>query len=64
MAFPPALGKLAAVRTASPDTATGALVFDPSPVCQSSAPVEALNAQSVPLNVVVKTTSLATVAAP
>jgi hypothetical protein len=47
-----------------PTTATGALVVDESAVCQSSAPVEALNAWSVPSNVVLNTTLLVIVAAP
>ncbi len=62
--WPAACGKLPAVTTVSPTTATGALVPAESFVFQSSLPVVVSNAYSVPSNVVVNTTSLTTVAAP
>src|SRR5271154_2304461 len=57
-------GKLPAVMTVLPITATGEFVPAESVVFHSSLPVEVSNAYRSPLNVVVNRTLFATVAAP
>ena len=58
------LGRVPAVISVSPATATGALVPAESFVLQTSLPVLTLKPCSVPSKVVVNTTSLEIVAAP
>jgi hypothetical protein len=58
------IGKLAAVTSVSPAIASGAFVPAGSFACQTTLPFVRSSAQTEPSNVVVKTRSFATVAAP